>query len=107
MSRRHYSILFWLAIAACGDTDDVAPTTLNFNRPIDIAFACYGDLRITNGSASDPSQPHLAQAQPIQACNIRSEPAGSGGVSPVPPGQENLGSGSDTPASNIGTSAWY
>ncbi len=102
MSRRHHLLLSIALVASCGNTDDVAPTTLNFNRPIDIAFACYGDLRITNGSASDPSQPILSQAQPTQACDIRSEAAGSGDLAPVPPGQENLGSGS-----SVGTSAWY
>jgi hypothetical protein len=90
---------------ACDDTDDVAPTVLNFNRPIDLAFACYGELRITGGSASDPSQPILNQAEPISACNIRSEAAGSGGITPVPPGQENLGSG--VTASVVGASTWY
>ncbi|HEY3801825.1 MAG TPA: hypothetical protein VGL61_04425 [Kofleriaceae bacterium] len=92
-------------VAACDDTDEVAPTTLNFNRPIDMAFACYGQLRITGGSASDPSQPIKTQAEPVQACNIRSEAADATGVSPVPPGQENLGSGAT--ASVVGTSAWY
>ena len=92
-------------VTACDDTDEVAPTTLNFDRPIDMAFACYGELRITNGSASDPSQPIVNAAEPLQACNIRSEAPDSTGVSPVPPGQENLGSGAT--ASVVGTSAWY
>ncbi|HEY1811329.1 MAG TPA: hypothetical protein VGG74_03175 [Kofleriaceae bacterium] len=92
-------------VVACDDTDEVAPTTLNFNRPIDMAFACYGQLRITGGSAADPSQPIVNTAEPIQACNIRSEAADTTGVSPVPPGQGNLGSG--TTATGPGASAWY
>jgi hypothetical protein len=87
--------------AACSNTDNLAPSTLNFNRPTDIAFACYGNLRLTNGGSADPSQPIVVTAEPVEACNIRSE-IGSNGEALVPQGQENLGSGS-----SVGTSAWY
>ncbi|HEX4449992.1 MAG TPA: hypothetical protein VH143_03925 [Kofleriaceae bacterium] len=89
-------------LAGCDDTDDVAPTVLNFNRPIDMAFACYGSLRITGGSAATADQTIENTAQPTEACNIRSGAAGSGGITPVPPGQEDLGGSAD-----VGTSAWY
>src|SRR6185312_8252356 len=81
------------------------PTTLNFNRPIDMAFACYGGLRLTGGSAADPSQTLTTSAQPVQSCDIRSGATGSGGISPVPPGQGLLGSGAS--ASAPGPVAWY
>jgi hypothetical protein len=100
-------MLAWALAAGCDDSDEVAPTVLNFNRPIDITFACYGALRITGGSAADASQPVISQAEPIEACNIRSETAGSGGITPVPPGQENLNVGEGSAESDVGVSAWY
>jgi hypothetical protein len=90
---------------SCGGTDDVAPDTLNFNRPTDIAFACYGGLRITNGSASSVDQQVTNSAQPLQSCDIRSQAYDTSATPPVPPGQENLGSGSD--ASEVPVVGWY
>ena len=38
-----------MPLAACTDTTTNPPTQLNLDRPIDIAFACYGGLRYTEG----------------------------------------------------------
>jgi hypothetical protein len=87
--------LLVLAIAACSDTTPTGTDQLNLNRPIDIAFACYGGLRITNGNPATADQMIVNSAQPTTACDIRSQDpnqgsgAGSGTpVSPTPPGQE-------------------
>ena len=99
MMRR--AILLIACIAACDDSTDEAPTVLNLVRPIDIAFACYGGLRITGGAATPPDQPIITSAQPIQSCDSRSVAPADGQTARVPPGQEIL-----SPASNPGQS-WY
>ena len=87
-----------LAVVACGDTTSTVPTQLNLNRPVDIAFACYGGLRLTDGGTPTVDQEILQSAQPLQACDIRSGTHADGTRSPVPPGQETLG-----PTSNTGS----
>ena len=47
--------LFAVVSASCGDTTDTSPSQLNLDRPIDVAFACYGGLRITHGAAGAPT----------------------------------------------------
>jgi len=86
------SPLFSLALAvvlgaswSCDDTEDVAPTILNFNRPTDVAFACYGSVRQTDGNGSNASQPITTSAEPIQACDLYSA---SATATTPPPGQE-------------------
>ncbi len=79
--------------AACGDTSSTPPEQLNLDRPVDIAFACYGGLRITGGGGDEsatPQQPVELTAQPEKACEIRSAPRGAGEPVPVPPGQQDL-----------------
>jgi hypothetical protein len=91
-----------VALVACSDTTTNAPTQLNLDRPVDVAFACHGGLRITGGNAPDPSQPIVSSAQPIDSCVYRSGKRATGQPAPQPPGQENLGA-----ASNPGGAFWY
>ena len=79
-----------LAAGACSDTSSTAVGSLNLDRPVDISFACYGDLRITNGGSADPSQPVEATAQPLASCDFRAQEVITGQPQPVPPGQEDL-----------------
>jgi hypothetical protein len=92
--------------AACGETTQAPVTQLNLDRPVDVAFACYGGLRLTGGDAvADPSDPVVETAIPMEACRIRSldddldndtqpddldPPLGVPDISRVPPGQEDL-----------------
>ena len=78
-------------LAACGDSSSNPPSQLNLDRPIDIAFACYGGLRITNGAAAKPDDPIVISAQPAAACDIRSGAHEPGTPQPAPIGQEDLG----------------
>ncbi|HSK05306.1 MAG TPA: hypothetical protein VK932_28855 [Kofleriaceae bacterium] len=74
---RHIQLSCLLALAAasgCGETTSNPLSQLTFDRPVDIAFACYGNLRITNGGPADPSQPVVISAMPTAACDIRSQP---------------------------------
>ena len=92
-----------LAAAACDQSGSSTATTLNLNRPIDVGFACYGSLRITNGAPENASQPIETVAQPTTSCDIRSQPADASGNKPVPTGQDDLAGGEGFPT----PTAWY
>jgi len=65
------------SVASCSSTDNTILNQLNLDRPIDIAFACYGGLRLTGGGAAVDdlgAQPLVTSAMPLQACDIRSPP---------------------------------
>lgn len=85
-----------LALAAsCGDTTTTPVGQLNLDRPVDMAFACYGGLRITHGrDTGDVNDPTKTSAMPIEACDIRSKTYNPNATPPdpvpVPPGQEDL-----------------
>src|SRR5690606_19566452 len=62
---------------------------------VDIAFACYGGLRLTGGGAATPEQAVVNSAQPLDSCNLRA--SASGEAAPLPPGQEDLSDQGGTP----------
>ncbi|NVB78597.1 MAG: hypothetical protein HOV81_09405 [Kofleriaceae bacterium] len=83
-------------LLSCTDTTTNPVEQLNLDRPVDVAFACWGGLRIT---AEDRV---TASAQPIQSCNIRSQAkAESTDPDPRPAGQE------DRPMQPVGNAFWY
>jgi len=90
-----------VALVACNDTTQNAPTQLNLDRPVDIAFACYGGLRLTEGGAGAADQKVIIGAQPVQSCVIESG-AQVNGKKPMPPGQEDI-----TGATNVPSTSWY
>lgn len=93
------------SVASCSSTDNTILNQLNLDRPIDIAFACYGGLRLTGGGAAVDdlgAQPLVTSAMPLQACDIRSQAYPSTAQAPVPPGQELLSA-----ANNPGSSSYY
>nr|HEX4313140.1 hypothetical protein [Kofleriaceae bacterium] len=93
-----------VAAVACGDTTDTTPFSLNFDRPVDVGFACYGGLRVTGGGSSTLSQPVITSAMPTTACDIRSQQFDTSQPAPTPPGQEDLtGSG----GSGLTRVSWY
>jgi hypothetical protein len=87
--------------AACSDTSNTTPTELNLDRPVDVSFACYGGLRITNGQPTDPSQTIETSAQPVGSCDFRAQPRGASDPEPRPPGQEDVGT------SKVGDASYY
>ena len=104
MTRSHFLVATFV-LAACGDTTTTPPQQLNLDRPVDVAFACYGGLRITNGGGNDQAtvdQPVVFSAQPQRACEIRSTARGAGEPVVVPPGQQELTGGAPVPGA-----AWY
>lgn len=81
-------------VVACGSTDPTVVSQLNLDRPVDIAFACYGSLRLTGGAAPTVDQSIVESAMPLEACDIRSQAHDSSTPAPVPTGQEALSTAS-------------
>ncbi|HTR51506.1 MAG TPA: hypothetical protein VMJ10_12410 [Kofleriaceae bacterium] len=101
MTRAAFLIAACAALAACDDNADVAAGALNLDRPVDVSFACYGSLRITNGAPADITQPIEQSAQPLASCDTRSTEIVSGGATPVPTGQEDLAAMGGQPVSGV------
>ncbi|HPH67607.1 MAG TPA: hypothetical protein PLF40_17745 [Kofleriaceae bacterium] len=80
----------WVAAAGCGDTSTTTASQLNLDRPVDVAFACYGGMRITGADGAQASDPTVVSPMPRKACDIYSRPAVAGATDNVPPGQEDL-----------------
>src|SRR4051794_2512744 len=80
-----------LAVAACGDTTQTAPNQLHIDRPRDMAFACYGQMRLSNGGPTTTTQDITFSAMPMEMCDdyALTQPR-------VPAGQDDLsGAGGD------------
>jgi len=82
--------LFAASVVSCDDSTDTIIDQLNLDRPIDIAFTCFGELRINGGGAVTPENAgaFVETATPLTACDIRSGDHPTGTNAPVPPGQE-------------------
>src|SRR5688572_23348392 len=94
-----------LLVAACGDTTTNPTEQLNLDRPVDVAFACAGGLRITGRGAATADQPIVPlQAMPNKACEIRSEkvPDTMPGEPEPPPPRPSGQEGADVPIAS-----WY
>ncbi|MGN6106374.1 MAG: hypothetical protein ACTHU0_14810, partial [Kofleriaceae bacterium] len=97
--------LFAAAVAllgSCSDTSNTPPTQVNLDRPVDIAFACFGGLRLTEGRPASASDQVTLSAQPTTSCDIRSQPRATTDPDPVPPGQEEIPGASAVPPAT-----WY
>jgi hypothetical protein len=100
-----YLAALLLAVVACGDTTTTPPSQLNLDRPTDIAFGCYGGLRITDGRTTGlPTDEVTLSAMPASACDIRSGAHVTGTPVPVPPGQEDLTAAGGFP---VGNATWF
>ncbi|MEO7093763.1 MAG: hypothetical protein ABI175_10970, partial [Polyangiales bacterium] len=101
---RHLVAVLAVASVSCGDTTTTGVSQLNLDRPVDIAFACYGGVRLTHGNPPTTTDELRTIAQPIASCNIRSGPRGTDDPLPVPPGQEDLTAMGGAPLANV---AWF
>jgi len=73
-----------LLVSLVGCAADQEPGLVrNLDRPTAVAFSCYGDLRITEGAPTDPSQDIIVSAQPTASCASHAK-----GDGPLP-GQED------------------
>lgn len=95
------AIVAFGAVLGCGETTDPQITQKNLDRPVDIAFACYGGLRITHGEAPLETHELTTSAQPLESCAFRSRKRGVGEGPPPPPGQEDIGN------SKVAAPDWY
>ena len=57
-----------VAAVACSDTTAVNAGQLNLNRPVDLAFTCYGGLRLTEGAPATVAQDVTIMPQPLASC---------------------------------------
>lgn len=89
-----------VALGACDDGTVTGVAQLNLDRPVDVAFGCYGGLRVPGADGAQASDPVVVTAQPVKSCAIRAQ-SPRDGVNTVPPGQEKL-DGSTLPNVN-----WY
>ena len=51
VSRRGYALALLVATAACGEAVTESPVGRAFDRPVDVAFGCWGKLRIGDAVA--------------------------------------------------------
>ncbi|MEP6863890.1 MAG: hypothetical protein ABJE66_24900 [Deltaproteobacteria bacterium] len=95
-------------VGSCSDTTNSITDQLNLDRPIDIAFACYGGLRLTGGGAATPGNGSdiTESAEPLQGCEIRSAAHSDMEAAPVPPGQETIND-TEGVARSTGKSFYY
>ena len=70
------------AAASCAQSQ-TSTGVFNLDRPSAISFACWGDLRITNGDPATPDQEVVRSPQPVIACTDRLDDT-------VPDGQEPI-----------------
>ena len=89
--------------ASCGDPTDTLLTELNLDRPVDIAFACYGAMRITNGGDGSADDVITTTAQPRESCDDVSPQLtlAADAEQPHPKGQQKIGD------VDLGTPVWY
>lgn len=97
-----------LGATSCEDPTTSALDQLNLDRPVDVAFACHGGLRLTGGAAGTPSDPIITSAMPAEACAIRSRPVPTApdDLPNVPVGQENLIDEGGDPIPTVGYQAF-
>lgn len=70
MIRRSLSLVAVMAAAAaCGDTASAVSSQRSFDRPTDLAFGCYGRMRLLGDNGTvDADDPIESTAQPLSAC---------------------------------------
>jgi hypothetical protein len=59
--------LLGLGLSGCEDTP-LAPVFRTLDSPVDMAFTCYGRLRLTQGQAPTDTQPIVTSPMPGEAC---------------------------------------
>lgn len=85
------------ASSGCDDTSNLIAVQLNFDRPVDVAFTCYGGLRLSGGQEEILS----ATAQPLASCDIRSAARKTDEPVVLPPGQEDRTASGGAAVNNV------
>jgi hypothetical protein len=72
-TRHHLLVGLSLGLAACGSASTDLSNPHALDRPVDIAFGCYGGLRIVDDPANPTAaDPVTLSAQPLASCSQRS-----------------------------------
>jgi hypothetical protein len=83
-----------LAAAACSDTTVNSTFQLNLDRPVDMAFACHGGLRILGDNrTAEVDDVVTVSAQPLASCDVRTQQVPTDAPAAVPEGQQSLADG--------------
>lgn len=62
-----------LLVFACSDSTETARAPLNLDRPVDVAFGCWGGLRLVgDDGVGDAGDEVVVSPQPMESCRIRS-----------------------------------
>ncbi len=77
------------ALVSCGETTTTGIIQVNLDRPVDIAFSCWGGLRLTNGEEATPEQSVVYSAQPLSSCDYVGTRTSEDPLRPL--GQHDLG----------------
>lgn len=72
-----------MSVVACGSDSVSGLEIKNLNRPVDVAFACYGNLRLSGGDGPQVSDPVVTSPMGLAACETYAADA-------IPSGQEAL-----------------
>lgn len=76
---------------SCGEQSLTPPSQLNLDRPMDVAFACFGGMRVTDGRPTgSKDDPIVFSAMPSSLCEGKARLRMAGEPAPVFPGQEDL-----------------
>jgi hypothetical protein len=87
MNRLSLAVLFGATVAAgCEEPVTVTQPVLNLDRPVDISFACFGDLKLM----SEAGQPTISSAQPRVSCERLSPQLDTEVPATALPGQDGL-----------------
>src|SRR5262249_46412418 len=83
------------AVLSCDTNPAITPAILAFDRPTDLAFTCYGKLRILgDNKTAEASDEVKDSAQPLESCRIRTGPPKTSDPNDdpdnAPLGQENM-----------------
>lgn len=90
LAARRWAPIAAVVVLGCGDTTTTPTSSLTFDRPVDMAFACYGGLRLTGGAPATDKQEIVTTAMPTSACETRATPRAMNTDAPIVPfGQED------------------
>jgi hypothetical protein len=73
VSRRLAFFLFAAVATSCGSTEQELPHVQNLDRPVDVAIACHGQMRVTGGDGAQAEDPLVFSPMPLEACRIRTQ----------------------------------
>lgn len=92
--RLFVALLGAAGVAGCSDTSPEIPTARSYDHPVDVAFGCFGQMRLLgDDGVAQNTDAIVTSPQPLSACRIRA--LGSATAvdprNPTAPGQEPIG----------------